>query len=131
MCGTTVRAEIWLVGLVCSPEASALRAFGFGLEAPALFQHRRGYPRLIAYFSAHRRASKLPVQFRHRAFAVVVDALPQITRAPTTLNPTSKFGDELLFGFDHRQPIFALDQKQRGEIRRAHLFDLPRDRKSV
>jgi hypothetical protein len=41
-CGTAVLAEMTLVASVCVPEASALRAFGFGFEAPAMFEHRRG-----------------------------------------------------------------------------------------
>jgi hypothetical protein len=40
--GTAVFAEMTLVAWFCVPEASALRAFGFGFEAPAMFQHRRG-----------------------------------------------------------------------------------------
>jgi hypothetical protein len=40
--GVTVLAEDGLVASLCVPEASALRAVGFGFEAPAMFQHRRG-----------------------------------------------------------------------------------------
>ena len=40
--GVAVPAEIRLVVWIDEPETSALRAFGLGLPAPAVFQHRRG-----------------------------------------------------------------------------------------
>jgi hypothetical protein len=40
--GAAVLAETVLVNGTCVPEASASAAFGFGFEAPAMFQHRWG-----------------------------------------------------------------------------------------
>ena len=76
-----------------------------------MFAHRRG-----CHLLGHRAASMLAVQFCQCRLAISVKAAPQFERTPAVFDSGNQLGDEALLGFDERELVFVLDEKQGREI---------------